>query len=165
MTASTQTYNVVATRVLDAPPTQVWEAWRQPALLQQWWGPKVFSVPVARVDFREGGVTLLAMQAPAEMGGFTLYNTWTYTRLDPHQRLEFVLRFTDPAGAPLDPATLGIQDVPAEVPHVVTFRPVGEGQTEMTITEHGYTAEAARDLSRAGLEECLDKMSVLFPPG
>jgi hypothetical protein len=29
------------------------------------------------------------------------------------------------------------------------------------MTEHGYTTEEARDLSRGGLEQCLDKMAAL----
>ena len=32
----------------------------------------------------------------------------------------------------------------------------------MTVTEHGYTTEQARALSREGMEQCLDKMAALF---
>lgn len=32
----------------------------------------------------------------------------------------------------------------------------------LTVTEYGYTDEAARDQSKAGLEQCLDKMSALL---
>jgi uncharacterized protein YndB with AHSA1/START domain len=52
--------------------------------------------------------------------------------------------------------------VPYDVPHVITFEAAGEGRTEMTVTEHGYTTEQARDLSRAGMEQCLDKMAAIF---
>jgi hypothetical protein len=45
---------------------------------------------------------------------------------------------------------------------VITFKAVGEGRTEMTVTEHGYTTEQARDLSKAGMEQCLDKMAAIF---
>jgi hypothetical protein len=44
------------------------------------------------------------------------------------------------------------------VPHVVTFEPRAGGGTRLTVTEYGYTDAAARDLSRAGLEQCLDKL-------
>jgi hypothetical protein len=30
----------------------------------------------------------------------------------------------------------------------------------MTVTEYGYTTEEACDLSRAGMEQCLDKMAI-----
>jgi uncharacterized protein YndB with AHSA1/START domain len=35
--------NVIAiTRIYDAPPTAVWEAWTDPARVAQWWGPRGF---------------------------------------------------------------------------------------------------------------------------
>jgi uncharacterized protein YndB with AHSA1/START domain len=52
--------------------------------------------------------------------------------------------------------------IPHDVPHVITFKATGEGKTEMAVIEHGYTTEQARDLSRAGMEQCLDKMSAIF---
>jgi hypothetical protein len=33
---------------------------------------------------------------------------------------------------------------------------------EMTVTEHGYTTEEARDLSKVGMEQCLHKMAAMF---
>jgi uncharacterized protein YndB with AHSA1/START domain len=165
MTTSPAPHDVVATRVFAAPLEQVWQAWADPARVRQWWGPHGFSVPVADLDFREGGRTLLCMRAPAEYGGMDLYNTWTYTEVVPHARLRFVLRFTDAAGQPLDPAALGLPPgVPAEVPHTITFRALGPAQTEMTVTEEGYTSAQARDTSLAGLEQCLDKMAASFAP-
>jgi len=32
-------------------------------------------------------------------------------------------------------------------------------KTEMTVTEYGYSSDQAFDLSKAGLEQCLDKMA------
>jgi hypothetical protein len=53
--------------------------------------------------------------------------------------------------------------VPAGVPedghHVITFKDLGNNRTEMTMTEHGYTTDQAHDTSKAGLEQCLDKMA------
>jgi len=72
-------------------------------MIKKWWGPKGFTVPVVKMDFREGGVSLVSMQAPQDMGGFIIYNTWTYTRILPKERLEFILKFTDKAGNMLNP--------------------------------------------------------------
>lgn len=44
----------------------------------------------------------------------------------------------------------------------MTFRDLGGGPTELSMTEHGYTLAQARDLSRAGLEQCLDKLVESF---
>jgi uncharacterized protein YndB with AHSA1/START domain len=118
---------------------------------------------VAEMDFRVGGASLVCMRAPAEYGGQDFYNTWTYTTIDPHERIEFVSNFADEDGTHIDRAALGMPPgVPFDVPHVITFEAAGEGRTEMTVTEHGYTTEQARDLSRAGMEQCLDKMAAIF---
>jgi hypothetical protein len=42
------------------------------------------------------------------------------------------------------------------------LEPAGEDRTEVTVREHGYTTEQARNLSRTGMEQCLDKMVATF---
>ena len=157
------TYDVVVTRVLDASVEEVWKAWSEPAYVMRWWGPTSFTSPSAEMDFRVGGASLVCMRAPAEYGGQDFYNTWTYTTIDPHERIEFVSNFADEDGTHIDRAAMGMPPgVPFDVPHVITFEAAGVGRTEMTVTEHGYTTEQARDLSRAGMEQCLDKMAAIF---
>ena len=39
---------------------------------------------MADVDLRVGGRTLVAMRAPAELGGGDMYSTWTYTEVAPY---------------------------------------------------------------------------------
>lgn len=164
---------VVATRVFDAPVERVWSAWADPADVRRWWGAPGFTVPRADIDFRVGGTALLCMSSP-DYGD--LYNTWHYERIVPHERIEFVLKFTDVEGVPLNPRAVGIPPgVPAEVPHVVLFRTLAAEPTEMprtemprtelTVTEYGYTAQQAAEISRIGLEHCLDKMTALIRKG
>lgn len=101
--------------------------------------------------------------APAEFGGRDLSHTWPYTRIDPYERIEFVSNFADTDRTHLDPAAMGMPPrVPRDVRHVITFKSVGDARTEMTVTEYGYTTEQARDISRAGMDQCLDKMAAMF---
>jgi uncharacterized protein YndB with AHSA1/START domain len=160
----TETFDVVVRRLLDAPVEEVWKAWSDPEYVMRWWGPTGFTSPSAEMDFRVGGASLVCMRTPAEYGGQDIYNTWTYTTIDPHELIEFVSNFADEDGTHLDPAAMGMPPgVPYDVPHVITFKAVGEGsRTEMTVTEYGYTTEQARDLSRAGMEQCLDKMAAIM---
>ena len=130
----TQTFDVVVTRTFDAPVEEVWKAWSDPEYVKRWWGPAGFTSPSAEMDFRVGGASLVCMRAPEEYGGQDMYHTWTYTRIDPQERIEFVSNFADEDG----------------------------GRTEMTVTEYGYTTERACDLSKAGMEQCLDKMAAIF---
>jgi uncharacterized protein YndB with AHSA1/START domain len=157
------TYNVVVTRVFDAPVEQVWKAWVEPELVMQWWGPTGFTCPLAKMDFREGGTSLVCMRAPQEFGGQDMYNTWTYRKIVPNVSFEYILKFTDEDGTafdPFDPADIGMPPgVPKEVFNVNIFKVLDSGKTELTITEYGYTSDAARELSKAGLEQCLDKLA------
>jgi len=152
----------MVTRVFDAPVERVWQAWVEPEMVMQWWGPTGFTSPSAEMDVREGGTSLVCMRAPVEYGGQDMYNTWTYTKIVPLQRMEYIIRFADKDGNKITPAQAGIPDgVPEDGHHVVVFKDLGGSRTEMTVTEHGYTSEQARDLSKLGLEQCLDKMAAI----
>jgi uncharacterized protein YndB with AHSA1/START domain len=55
---------VTLTRVLKAPRALVWQAWTDPEMLRQWWGPEQFTNPVVEGDIREGGVLNIVMHGP-----------------------------------------------------------------------------------------------------
>jgi uncharacterized protein YndB with AHSA1/START domain len=151
---------MAVTRVFDAPVDQVWKAWSDSEQVKRWWGPTGFTCPLARMDFREGGTSLVCMRAPAEYGGMDLYNTWTYTKIVPNERIEFVNHFADKDGNTVAPAAHGLPpDIPFEVPHVLTFRAMGDNRTEFTVTEYGYPNEQIVEMSRQGMEQCLDKLA------
>lgn len=153
------TFDVVVTRIFDAPVDRLWRAWIDPADVRQWWGPHGFTCPLAEMDVRVGGRSLVCMRAPQEYGGQDMYGTWTYSKIVPNERMEYTFNFSDAAGNRLTPVEAGISpDVPADGRHVVTFKDIGGGRTELTVIEHGYASREARDMSQAGLEQCLDKM-------
>jgi uncharacterized protein YndB with AHSA1/START domain len=163
MTDNVKKRDVVVTRVFDAPVEQVWKAWSDSDQVMRWWGPTGFTAPLARMDFREGGTSLVCMRAPKEFGGQDLYNTWTYRKIVPMQQIEFIQNFADEQGNKINPVTVGLpSDLPQDVRNVVSFKAVGNNQTEMTVTEYGYTSDQVFDLSKAGLEQCLDKMAASF---
>jgi uncharacterized protein YndB with AHSA1/START domain len=149
--------DIVVTRIFDAPVEQVWRAWTEPDLVMQWWGPHGFTAPVADMNVREGGTSRVCMRSP---DGHDFHNTWTYQRVIPLQRLEFLMGFARESGAAAHPAELGLPaDIPSQVRHVVTFEPVDGTSTELTVREFGYSSEQTRDMSKLGLEQCLDKMA------
>jgi uncharacterized protein YndB with AHSA1/START domain len=120
-------------------------------------GPTGFTCPLARIDLWEGGTSLVAMRSPA---GQDLYNTWAYRSIVPHQRLEFIQNFADQAGNKLAPASIGLPpELPQDVRNVVTFKALGEHRTELTVTDNGYTSGQILELSKAGLEQVLDKLA------
>ena len=163
MSSSHPTFEVRSTRVFPVPVEAAYAAWTEPSVVKQWWGPAGFTCPVADLDVRSGGVSLIAMRAPAEFGGAEMYNTWTYTLVDPPNRLEYEMRFSTADGRNISPADAGIPGgVPDAVPHVVTFERLEDSHSQVSVTEYGYTDQGARDMSQAGLDECLDKLARLF---
>lgn len=155
--------DIVVTRVFDAPVEQVWKAWNHPDDVMQWWGPAGFTCIAAKMDFREGGTSLVGMRAPKEFGGQDLYNTWTYQKIVPMQQFGFIQNFADREGNTADPALHGLPpDAPQAVRNLVTFKALGSDKTEMTVTEFDWTVGPIMELSTAGLEQCLDKMARIF---
>jgi uncharacterized protein YndB with AHSA1/START domain len=156
MSGETETHDVVVTRTFDVAQERVWRAWSDPNEVTRWWGPQGFTSPMCRMEFREGGTTLASMRSEQ---GWELFNTWTYRSIEPMARIEFVQGFADKDGNQVSPAELGLPPgIPEEVRHVVTLSAVDETTTELTVHEYGYPNAQIAEISRAGMEQCLDKM-------
>lgn len=151
------TSKMIIARTFDAPLAEVWNAWVQAEVVKRWWGPVGFTAPVARIDFKVGGVSLVCMRSP---DGFEIFNTWTYTQITPMSKIEFVQHFTDATGKVIEPSSIGLpQGIPHQVPHVITFRDLGREKTEITIVESGYTNAQVVEISRSGMASVLEKLA------
>ena len=53
-------------------------------------------------------------------------------------------------------------DFPREQRHAVTFQALGANKTELTVTEHGWTPGRMMEMSKLGMEQCLNKMAASF---
>jgi uncharacterized protein YndB with AHSA1/START domain len=147
---------LVQVREFDAPVELVWRAWTESELVKRWWGPDRFSCPVARMDVRPGGVSVVAMRSP---DGRDMYSTWTYREVVRHERLVWVHELSDEQGRPVEPAAQGLPDeFPRHVLHTVVFEVLPGGRTRVTVTEQGHTSPMFLGSARMGLAECLDKM-------
>ena len=126
----------------------------------QWWGPKGFTSPSAEVDFCEGGTALVSMSSP-EFG--TQYSTWEYRKIVPMQRIEYIHNLADKHGNKIEPTSIGMPaDFPQEQRQVITFRDLGNGKTELTVTECDWPVGYMMEMSRMGMEQCLDKMAEML---
>lgn len=150
--------DVVVRRVLRAPVERAWAAWNEGQQVQKWWGPHGFTCPVATMDVREGGRSVVCMRSPE---GRDLYSVWEYGSVQAPSRVEYVFNLCDARGTKVDPTALGMPpEFPRDVRHVVTFTPAPGGTelTELTVTEYGYTSPKFYELSKSGLEQCVDKL-------
>ena len=82
-------------RTFNAPRELVWEAWSERDQLTQWFGPKGFTMPVANMDFRSGGVFLFCLRSP---DGHEMWGKFVYLEISPPARIVLVHSFSDKKG-------------------------------------------------------------------
>ena len=160
-----KTRDLIVSRIFNAPVELVWKAWIEPEYVMKWWGPDYFTSPSAKIDFREGGTSLVCMRAPQDFGGQDFYNTWVYQKIVPMQRIEFIQNLADKDGNRIDPASVGIpSNFPENTRTVVIFKDIGDNRTEMTVTEYNLPTadtEMGRN-AELGLNQSVDKMAKIF---
>jgi uncharacterized protein YndB with AHSA1/START domain len=153
---------IEVTKVFNASVEMVWQVWVDPELVKRWWGPKNFSSPLAVIDFREGGKSLVSMKAPKEMGEQEWFSIWEYVKIDYLKSIEFVQSLADKNGNKTDPTKVGMPpDFPREIRTIVTFKLLSNNQTEMTVVEYGEFASMS-NFAQIGLEQSLTKMAMIF---
>lgn len=83
---------VVFERTFDAPREKVWQAWTDPAMIKQWWGPDNVSIPECEIDLRVGGKIYIVMEAGEAMGSYK-GTRWPmlgkFTVVEPHTKLSY----------------------------------------------------------------------------
>lgn len=162
-TKSIKKRDLVFTRVFDAPIERVWKAWIEPEMVTQWWGPDGFTSPSARMDVREGGTSLVCMRAPKEFGGQDMYSTWDYLKIVPRERIEYLHNLADKDGKTIDPGSIGMpSDFPQDLRDSVTLTAVDGNKTAVTVTEYDWPVGHMMEMSKMGMEQCLNKMAAIF---
>lgn len=56
--------DLILARLIDAPREKLFRAWTEPALLEQWFAPRPWTVARAETDVRPGGASLIVMRGP-----------------------------------------------------------------------------------------------------
>jgi len=77
-------HELVLERLIDAPPSAIYRAWTEPALLMQWFCPKPWSVASAELDVRPGGAQTIVMRSPE---GQEFPNTGMYLEVVENERI------------------------------------------------------------------------------
>jgi uncharacterized protein YndB with AHSA1/START domain len=79
-------------RAVDASPEAVWEAWTDPDMLKQWWGPNGVTIPECEVDLRIPGKFYIVMEAGEAMGpykGIKWPMLGKFTVIEPNSKLSY----------------------------------------------------------------------------
>lgn len=149
---------LVIVRTFAAPREAVWQAWTDPERLKLWWGPKDFTTPVCRLDFRIGGKYHCCMKSPE---GQEFWSTGVYREIVPPSLLVCTDSFADADGNVVSAAQYGMDpDFPLELKVTVTFEG-GAGITLMTLRHLGIPP-GETDMCRAGWSESFDKLAAIL---
>ena len=149
---------MVVTRVFDAPRELVWKAWTDPKYVMQWWGPKGFTAPVCKMDFRVGGKSLFCMRTP---DGYEGWNAVEYHEIVLHEKIVSLMYFSDSEGNKIEPEELGIEQAIEGAYDVTLFEDLGNGQTRLTHIGNESMDSAKNSGQFEGWNETLEKVAAV----
>ncbi|MFD0670897.1 SRPBCC domain-containing protein [Cohnella sp. GCM10027633] len=115
-------------REFNAPRELVYKVWTEPKHFGSWWGPKGFSLEVAKMDVRPGGMFLGCQKSPD--GQHAMWGKFVYREVQAPEKLVWVQSFSDEEGntvrAPFNP------NWPLEILNVLTLVE-NDGVTVLTL--------------------------------
>jgi uncharacterized protein YndB with AHSA1/START domain len=149
-TSSTTDREIVTTRVFDAPPEMVWEAWASPTLLAKWWGPRGFTTTTSAFDLRPGGSWVHTMHGP---DGRDYPHRLVFEEVVRPERIAWIHHG-------------GVDGMPIEFRHSVTFTRRGS-KTELTLravfaTAAERNANAEKYGAVEGARQTLERLAELL---
>lgn len=140
---------LIIKRVINAPRALVFEAFRDPHHIGQWWGPNGFTTTTIKMDVKVGGQWRFTMHGP---DGTDYENLITYTEIDKPARLCY--DHGEPAG-----------EAPFKVE--VTFDEL-ENKTALTLRMICESAEQLEGMKKFGAVEggkqTLDRLDSYMSP-
>lgn len=148
---------LVITRIFNAPRALVWEAWTEPEHFMRWWGPKNFTCPACKIDFRIGGKYHSCMKS-AE--GQEYWSTGIYKEIVPLEKIVCTDSFADEKGNIVPASYYGMpgDNWPMEFIVRLKFEDLGK-KTKMTLTHIGFPIGDMKDMAGTGWNESFDKLA------
>ena len=148
---TTETRELLLTRIINGPPEKVYRAWTEPELLKQWFAPRPWTTPRAELNVRPGGGNLIVMKGP---GGQEFPNRGIYLEVVKNERLVFTDAYTESWEPSLKPFMTVI----------LTFEK-HEGKTRYTARVRHWTVADRETHEKmgfhAGWGQCADQLVAL----
>ena len=146
--------SILVSREFEAPVADVWRAYTDPKLLDQWWGPSPWRAETKQMNFKPGGYWLYAMVGPE---GEKHWARMDYLAIDAQKSFDVQDSFSDENGV---------------INHDM---PVSKGRSSFTKTAKGTrvdfkliysTVEQLQKIVEMGFEQgitqCMDQLDALF---
>ncbi len=134
-------------RLFDAPRALVYEAWTNPALLSQWWGPVHYPATHLDMDVRPGGRWRNGLTSVET--GETLWQNGVFTEVVPLEKLVFTFVWEE-AGERGEANTV-----------VITFQDRGH-QTLVTLTQQPFLSAHEAEGHGDGWWSSFDRLHTLL---
>jgi len=97
-----------------------------------------------------------------EYGGGDTYNIWTFKKIIPYERIEYLQNLSDKYGNVTEPAKYNLpEDFPKDTETTVTFVKINDNKTGLVFKEYADFGSIF-ELAKIGLEECGDKVGRIF---
>jgi len=136
---TTHDYDLVLTRLIDAPRDRLYRCWTEPELVKQWFTPRPWTTPVVEMDVRPGGASHMVFRGPE---GQEFSNDGVYLEVVPNEKLVFTDAYTEawvPSAKPFMTAVIIFADE--------------AGRTRYTARVHHWTAEDKKRHEEMGFHE------------
>jgi uncharacterized protein YndB with AHSA1/START domain len=142
-----KSHTLTLTRDFEADRSRLFQAWTDPEMLKQWFGPPGVLTLDAHVDLRVGGEYRLTLQEP---GGATIVHGGVYQTVDPPDRLVFTWVLEDQGCE-------GSEGLFAETRVSLSFEARGSG-SRLVLTHDFLPTQASRAAHAEGWVGSLDRL-------
>lgn len=156
---------IIITRVFSAPRERLWECWTNPTLIKEWWGPKDFTAPSIKTDFRVGGKYVYCMHGPkGSEFDRDMYSAGVYQEIIPGEKIVATDYFSDEEGNKVSPVSEGMgPDMPDEMKVELTFEALNSKQSRLEIIYSPADEAELQTMKKSGMEDgwnqSLDKLA------
>jgi uncharacterized protein YndB with AHSA1/START domain len=141
---------LVMTRIVDAPPALVFQAWTEPARIKQWWGPRGYTTISCEMDLRPGGAWRVRSRSAQ---GVEVAERGVVREIAFGERLVFTHAWEDGEGKP------GLETLVT-----LTFADEG-GKTKLTLRQAVFDTVENRDGHAEGWGESVDMLAEYLANG
>jgi uncharacterized protein YndB with AHSA1/START domain len=140
---ATAQHELVITRTFDAPRNLVFKAWTAPEHMVRWLGPRNFTAPSCKMDFRPGGAFRACICAP---DGKEYWMRGIYREIVEPERLIFTFSWEEDG------------ERGRETMITITFGEQGD-KTRMTFRQAFFETVENRDSHHGGWTECFERLA------
>lgn len=159
--SSAETPLVEVTKIYNANVEDVYKAWSDEGIVLNWWGPKNYSCPFAKINFKVGGKYLFAMKKNDE--DQVLWSTGTYVQIVPNKKIICSDQPSDKFGNVITPQEAGFKGVWPDngLAYItVEFEALSDTQTRLQLSHENLPAHM-HDECVDGWSSSLDKIKPL----